>query len=212
MTIADAQSEAGTMGESAFGISAGLGVTLIRTADIVDYVNGVSASVNKVDDFGVAAEFFGSSELRLSAAWGVKFEYAYLLKSHNVTGAGYQDYIVSYGIHIPTLLLQYLIFGKGYIFKFGGGLGYHVANVTQDYASLGSLGYKSTGIGIKVEAEANTEFDEHLFGVITGDIRNDIMGEIKDSKGNPLVIPNTGKHATMNFLSLGLKFGMIYYF
>ena len=195
-----------------FGCSAGLGVTLVRASDIVDYVNSISSSATRVDDFGVAAEFFGTVELRLNPTVGLKLEYAYLLKSHTVSGSGYPDYIVSYGVHMPTLIVQYLFFGKGYGLKLGGGFGYHIAAITQDYSSLGNIEYTSHGIGIKAEAEANTEFDEHLYGVITGDIRDDIMSEIKDSVGKPLIIRNTGKHAGMNFFSLGVKFGMIYYF
>ncbi len=207
-----AQHDSATVNSKFLGISAGLGVSLVRPVDVVDYINSVSSSAKRVDDFGVAAEFFGTSEFRLDPEWGVKLEYAYLVKSYTVANSGPQDYIVSFGVHMPEVLVQYLEAGKGYVFKFGGGIGYCVSHLSLDYGTLGSIDYTSRGVGMKVEAEANTQFDEHLFGVITGDIRSAIMSEIKDANDNPLVIPNSGKHVKMNFLSLGLKFGMIYYF
>jgi hypothetical protein len=206
-----AQHDLDTTNGTMIACSAGLGVTLVRAAYVADYVNSVSTSPTRANDFGVASEFVGALEFKLAKPWGVKLEYSYLLHSQPVQEGGVGDYTLSYGIHLPEVMAQYLIFGKGYAFKIGGGIGYHIAKVSEDYASLGTIDYRSTGIGIKAEAEANTEFDEHFFGVISGDVRTEYMSELKDAAGKPLMMRGTGKHVTMNFQSLGLKFGIMYY-
>ena len=189
-----------------FGISGGLGVTVINATDVVDYINGVSPSTNRQDDFASAAEFFGTSELRLSDSWGVKFEYAYLIKSYAVdAGAGKLDYF--YGVHMPTLMAQYLDFQTGYVFKLGGGLGYHFASFSETLQGATSRDLKSSGLGLKLEAEANTALGDHLYGMVAGDIRADFMSTLKDGSGNTLP-----KNPKMSFFAFGLKFGLIYYF
>jgi hypothetical protein len=192
-------------------VTAGLGVDLVNAADIVDYVNSMSPYSQRVDDFGVGAEFFSASEFSVSESWGMKLEYAYLIKSYNVTNPDPTFTAVSYGVHLPTVMAQYLIVGKGYLFKLGGGLGYHIAKISQEYSST-EKNYKSTGIGMKVEAEGNTAFDSHLYGLIAADVRYAIMSEAKNSDGKSLTIGVSGKNVKMNFFSLGIKFGLIYYF
>jgi hypothetical protein len=192
-------------------INGGLGVTLINASDIVDYINLTYQPSSKLDDFSVAAEFFGAGEVRVSDSWGVKLEYSYLLKSYTVPQQFGADYTFSYGIHMPVAMAQYIVAGRGYAFKFGGGAGYHIANFTQEASVFVSDTYTSKGVGIKLEAEGNTEFDEHLYGLISVDARDAIMGEFKSQGNQKLVIPVTNKNAGMNFFSLGLKFGLVYY-
>ena len=198
------------MSTNVLGISAGIGVTVINATDVVDYINGVSPSIDRLDDFASAAEFFGTSELRLSDSWGVKFEYAYLIKSYNVdAGSGRVEYF--YGVHMPTLMVQYLDFQTGYAFKFGGGLGYHFVSLSETQQGAAPKDLKASGLGMKLEAEANTALGDHLYGLIAGDVRVDFMGTLKDANGNTLTIPGP-RNAKMSFFAFGLKFGLIYYF
>jgi hypothetical protein len=214
MVVGFAQADTTVHAGRAFSLSVGLGVDILHAADIVDYSNSISTSGMRSDDFGIAAEFFGSSEIRVSESWGIKLEYSYLVNSNDVSARQGYAHVVNYDIHMPTVLAQYLFLEKGFALKFGGGMGYHVAEISIPDVIVVSQGkdYTSKGIGIKMEAEGNTEFDEHFFGVITADIRKDFMNEITDLSGKALVIQNTGKHASMNFFSIGLKFGFIYYF
>jgi hypothetical protein len=200
------------VGGRTFGVSAGLGVSLVHAADIVDYITTRYGPEPKLNDFATAAEFFGTAELQLSESWGAKVEYAYLLKSYDDAIAQSPGLRFTYVVHMPTALVQYLIQGRGYVFKFGGGLGYHVATFTEDYALYGGTSYSSRGIGLKLEAEGNTEFDSHLYAYIVGDIRGDMMSEFKSTQGTPLINPVNDKHASMSFYSVGLKFGLMYYF
>jgi hypothetical protein len=194
-----------------YGISAGLGVTVINATDIVDFVNAQLQGYSRQDDFATAAEFFGDVEFQVNECWSAKLEYAYLLKSYNVPSPYGQDFVYSYNIHMPTAIVHYIVSGTGYIVQFGGGLGYHIARFTEDITST-SQSYHSSGLGVKLEIEANTAFDEHLFGYVGGDIRDDIMARFKDDAGNPLTILGSGSTVSMSFFSLGLKFGLSYFF
>jgi len=210
-TVAFGQRDASLTSGSSFGISGGIGISLVNTTDIVDYINERAVQQAKLDDFGLASEFFGSAAVRMNNQWGVKLEYSYLLKSYNASQTFASDVSYSYGVHMPTVIAQYLILGNGYAFKAGGGLGYHVARFTEEF-SYGSTVYTSTGLGVELDAEANTEFDDHLFSYISIDVRDDIMGEFQDPAGTRMYIASRGKNAKMNLFALGLKFGLLYYF
>lgn len=192
-----------------FGISGGLGVTVIRATDVVDYINSVSSSAQRLDDFASAAEFFGTAELRLSDDWGIKVEYSYLIKSYNVDVANV-IYDYSYNVHMPTLMAQYLDVQQGYAFKFGVGLGYHFAFFNETRQGATGIDYKSSGIGMKIEAEGNTALGEHLYGYLAGDVRANFMGTLKNDQGTQTAIAK--KNVTMSFFAIGLKFGVMYYF
>ncbi len=192
-----------------YGIGAGLGVTLINSASVVDYLN-TNSPPSKIDDFGVAAEFFGFGTFQISESWGGKLEYAYLIKSYNIPAAPMPDYTFSYNVHLPTVLAQYYLIGEGFLFKFGGGIGYHFAQFSRN-VNLSNIQYKSSGFGVKLEAEGNTAFDDHLFGTIALDVRSNFMSEFKDPDGNKLFIRATNKNVKMSFFSIGLKFGIVYY-
>ena len=206
-----AQPDSAAAASHTIGAGAGLGVTLIDAADVVDYINLTYQPSSKLQDFTTASEFYGAGEIRLSDSWGVKLEYSYLLKSYSVPQAYGPDYSFSYGIHMPLMMAQFLITGRGYAFKFGGGAGYHIAKFTEDASVLVSDSYTSKGVGIKLEAEGNTEFDDHLFGLISVDLRDDLMGDFRDPGNKRMMIPVLDKPATMDFFSLGVKFGLIYY-
>jgi hypothetical protein len=192
-----------------YGIGAGLGVSLINSASVVDYLN-TNSPPSKIDDFGVAAEFFGFGTFQISESWGGKLEYAYLIKSYNIPAAPMPDYTFSYNVHLPTVLAQYYLIGEGFLFKFGGGIGYHFAQFSRNL-NVSNIQYKSSGLGVKLEVEGNTAFDDNLFATIALDMRDNFMSEFKDPDGKKLINSATGKNVRMSFFSIGLKFGVVYY-
>ena len=194
------------------GIAAGIGVTLVLATDIVDYINLRYLPASRLDDFSSAAEFYGAGEMQFSESWGVKIEYAFLLKSYSVTQQQGPDILFSYGVHMPTAVAQRMFRGEGYDFKLGGGLGYAIAQFSEEASSYPSNEYTSHGVGLKLETEADTEFDDHLFGHIAVDARKTVMSPFRRSDGTELPIPVRNRSASMNFFSLGLKFGLMYYF
>lgn len=197
---------------SVFALSGGMGITAINATDVVDYINMATPPASRLDDFSSAAEFFGSAQIRFNDSWGSKLEYAYLINSYNITsGSGSYEY--SYVIHMPTLIAQHLDMHAGYAFKFGGGLGYHIALLSERLQGASARDFKSTGLGVKVDAEGNTALGESMYAYLGVDVRVNFMSTFKDSQGNVLQIRGlTPKNAKMNFFALGLKFGMIYYF
>lgn len=207
-----AQADSGDVPRRLLGINAGLGVSVVDAPDVVDYINLRFAPSSRLDDFATAAEFFAAAEVQWSDSWGAKLEYAYLLKSYEIPVANAAPFSFSYGIHMPTLMAQYLILGEGYALKLGFGAGVHLARFTEEASIYGQNDYRSTGLGIKLEGEANTEFDEHLYGSLTGDIRDEFMSALHDAAGSELTIPVKNRAARMSLFTLGLKFGLIYYF
>lgn len=182
-----------------WGISAGLGATLVRAPDVVNYINQYFQPPEKVADFGTAVEFFGSAEFQVAASWMIKGEYSYLLKSYNVDVD--QSPEITYTIQMPTILAEYFVEGRGYLFQFGAGAGYRRAKLNLRY--IGEQNYRADGVGIKLEAVGNTAFDEHLFGYIGGDARVEFIGTFTDAAGTKV---------SMRAFGVGLKFGLTYYF
>ena len=196
---------------SRISIAGGLGVSLVNAADVVDYINGLQLQQGRLDDFTSAAEFFGLLEVTINESFGMKLEYSYLLKSYSLQQVYAPDAEFTCTIHMPTLIAQYLTVGPGYAFKFGGGIGYHIATFVENY-TLSNKEYVSKGIGLKIEAEANTAFDDHLYACIAVDARKNIMGEFASSDGAMMYISTHSTNATMSLFSLGAKFGLEYYF
>jgi hypothetical protein len=194
------------------GVAAGLGVSVVNATDVVDYINSVSSSAQRIDDFASAPEFFGTAEFRLTNELGAKLEYSYLLKSY-IVGTDLGDYDYTYRVHMPTLLVQYLISDTGYAVKFGGGAGYHFATFSRGLIGPLPQSFKSSGLGFKLEAEGNTSLGGNLYGYVTADFRLNVMSTIKDAMGITLRFPTApAREVKLNFFSLGLKFGLMYYF
>lgn len=197
-------------------VSAGMGVSYVHATDVVDFVNQIAAPSERVGDFGTAVEFFAAPEMSFSSGFGFKLEYAYLLKEYAVTGPLPGQFEFSYSVHMPTAVLFYRLEGDGFFVKFGGGVGYHLGKFTRLDPNSGSESrYTSGGPGFKLELMGNTAFGESLYGLIGGDLRVDFIGELKDNLGRGLEIRRAdGKLDPINlrFASLGIKFGIIYYF
>jgi hypothetical protein len=193
-----------------YSITGGLGVSMIRVADVVDYINFTFVPDSRISEFAASPEFYIGFDAQVSRTYGLEVEYAYLLRSYNVTQGGL-NLTFSYAVHMPALLIHYMYAGKGYILKVGGGAGYHVAIFTQDY--LGSVtNYSADGIGMKIAAEGNTAFDDHLFGTIGVAMRGDYLGEFKASKTQLPLTGSNGRNIRMNFVTFGLRLGLAYYF
>jgi hypothetical protein len=196
-------------------VAGGMGITAISATDLVDYINAATVYSQRLDDFSSAAEFFANVQVRWSDSWGGKIDYGYLINSYTITNSnGTFEY--SYVIHMPTVGIQYLDVHPGYAFKFGGGIGYHIASLSERVQGS-SRNLVSKGLGVKVDAEANTLLDVRLYVYIGGEMRLNIMSAFRDSNGNLLPVrtgsgTSSAKNASMNFFALGLKFGLIYYF
>ncbi len=197
-----------------FAVGGGMGVSAVSAGDVVDYMNTLAAPTERIDEFGTAVEFFISPEYQLNSSWGLKAEYAYLLKSFTVpTGQGIGNYDFTYEVHMPTVVLQYLIIREGYLFKFGVGAGYHFGSFSERFpTSVAEVDYSARGFGAKVEATGHTSLGDNLYGSIAGDLRLDFVGDLESKTGRKLVNIVNQDNVSLHFFSLGVKFGLSYYF
>lgn len=197
-------------------VAAGMGVSYVHATDVVDFVNQIAAPSERVSDFGTAVEFFAAPEMSFSSGFGLKLEYAYLLKDYTVTGPLPGRFEFSYSVHMPTAVLFYRLEGDGFFVKLGGGMGYHLGRFTRLDPNSGSESrYTSGGLGFKLELMGNTAFGESFYGLIGGDLRLDFIGILKDDAGRALEIRTADGRLDpikLRFASLGIKFGIIYYF
>ncbi|MBI3585662.1 MAG: hypothetical protein HY088_00845 [Ignavibacteriales bacterium] len=195
-----------------FEISGGMGISIHSTPSLADYINITARPRQLLDEFSSAVEFFITPELQVSEEWSMGLEYSLLLKSYTLDDrSGFSRSEFSYQVHMPTLLLHYLVIGEGYKVKFGGGVGYHIAKFNQSFLSYGtSDDFTAKSIGVKLEAVGNTKFDDTFYGSIGIDLRWDFLGTLKKPDGSEAFDRTTSTTAKMNFFSAGLKFGVTF--
>ena len=115
---------------------------------------------------------------------------------------------VSYYIHSPTILLNYIICDKGYLLKFGAGLSYNYAELETNAFGINIM-YKSTGIGIRLDAHGHTQISKHLYLIFALGINSGFLSDLKNDSGDIL---RFDKNINMSFVSASLSFGLAYYF
>ena len=209
-----AQSNEGEPTNRFFDITVGMGVGAHSAPSIADYVNAVAQprTEQRLDEFTSVVEFFVAPELQMAEEWSAALEYGLLLKGYTLDDqSGYLRSEFSYQVHMPTLLLQYVLFGDGYRLKLGGGLGYHFVRFSQSYYAYGSEEtFHAGGIGLKLGAVGNTQFDETFFGSIGIDLRWDFLGALKRGDGSEVTDRVTNTVPKMNCFTLVVKFGVMF--
>lgn len=190
-------------------VSAGMGVDALSIPSIANYIN---AQVNplpgqQIEAFSSGFEFTLSPEVRVSENWSAGLEYSYLLRTLTPTDVGgFHRWEFTVNAHMPTAVAHYLISGTSYWLKVGGGAGYYFGRLLRSVDGT-ETSFHADGIGFKLEAFANTEFDEHFWGCIGVDLRWCYAGALKDQNG---VSANMGQTtAKMNFFTAGVKFGVM---
>lgn len=204
----------GVQHEHSFGVSAGMGVNIVRASGVVEYINSTALFSQRVDDWGTAVNFFGGIEIPINGEWNVRLEHSYLFKSYSFIGTNGGTYDLFYSVNAPSILFQHVMSGKGYFVKFGAGGGPHFGSVKQDVSLYGtSSTYSSSGFGLLCELSGQTAFDEHLYGYIGGVITGEFLGTIGTGKStvssDPSEVPGTVR---LNSFYAGLQFGIAYYF
>lgn len=199
-------------GRPLIAISAGLGVSANSSPSIVDYINAIAQPPveQRVDEFSASTEFFVAPEMQVSDEWSVALDYAYYLKSYSFdsrSGMGRLEF--THQVHMPVVVMHYLIPGKGFWLKAGGGAGYHVGSFTESFLGYGQQSTtRAHGVGIKIEAIGNTAFDESFYGSIGVDLRWVFGGSFKTASGQTKSYLQYTPH--MSFFSVGLKLGVMF--
>ncbi|MCL6493220.1 MAG: hypothetical protein K6T54_00425 [Ignavibacterium sp.] len=190
-----------------------MGIDFINTPSLIDYINqsNFASDGSQLPTFNTAVNFSGEYGKLLNENFQLSIELAYLLYSYNASNINGR-YDISYDLIMPSLLAFYVVSGKGYDFKFGGGAGIRFLSVDETLpASARSDNYTSTGFGAIIRAEGNTLLGGNVYANVITDIRYDINGEPKGNLGN---LRNNVLNENVNFnsLSVGIKLGVSYFF
>jgi hypothetical protein len=191
-------------------IRGSMGINFLSNPSLTDYVNQNFAPYSqKLSSFNTAVNFSVEGGYYLKENFQMGLEIAYLLNSYSypaITGS----YDFSYNIIMPTVTSYYVIQGQGYNFKFGGGLGIRISNVSETLPqSTISTSYSALGFGFLLRADGNTALSNNVYANIGGDIRYDLNGEPKN--GNNYIV-NINNNVNLNSLSLGVRLGITYRF
>ncbi len=193
------------------GVSAGLGVSYVHPQDIVDVVNSTPGVTERSPQFKSAVEFFFSAEYPVSDKWLIKAEYAYDLGTYNLSSP-FGPAQFSFWLHMPSLIAEYVLVNEGvYNVKLGAGAGYHVGYLSEKFATIDAQ-YTGNGPGLVADLEATTAFGEHLYAYLGGNLRWELVGELKSATGASPGVNAAGEGATLHLFGVGARLGFTYYF
>ncbi len=185
----------------------GMGIHIMSAPSIVKYIN--AEGVGRVDDWGTAVEFFGGIEIPVNGSWAVKLEHTFLFKSYTL-GDGTYSKALHYDVQAPNIMAQYVIPGKGYFVKCSAGGGYHWGTLTPPKLYGVETLFRASGVGMRAEAEGQTAFDAHLFGYISCSLGFEALGKVTSAEGRELM--NGSGTVSLNYVTAGVRFGLMYYF
>jgi len=189
-------------------ISAGMGIDLVHTSSLEDYINrNFYDPKNEIKTFNKSLSLFGEVDYSVSEKYqlGIELNYSYFLYN----SSKFNSYELVYSVYKPTLILYYVLPGNGYEIKFGAGLGYRYLSLKERIYSTDK--YNSSGIGILTKAVGNTALGDNFYGYISVDMRYDYLGE-PDGKSGKIKNNSTKETLNLNKLSFGIKLGVSYFF
>ena len=189
-------------------ISTGMGISYFNAASLFDYINVNFSGGERLQSFSSSVEFFLEGDYTITPEFQIGLEYAYSIYSYNKI-LGITNYDLSVNFHKPSILAYYVIPGKGYKFKFGGGVGYRIAEATERIGE--EINYTSNGFGLLLRAQGLTTLGDNLYVLLGVDARYDFNGE---PSSNNMYIVNTidNSNVNLNLLSFGFKIGIAYIF
>jgi hypothetical protein len=196
---------------SQYDIRAGLGISLVSTPSLIDYLNQHFAPSNQqLGVFNTSVVFSGEGGYFVDDNHEIALEVAYQLNSYNFSyNPG--EYSLSYDFIMPTFIYYYLIKGTGYNLKFGGGLGPRFTSADEKPQFSPSTKYSSIGLGFLAKADGNTLLSDKLYANIGVDLRYDFNGSPKNGSSY-LVNTTNNKNVNFNSLSIGIHIGVSYIF
>jgi len=191
----------------------GMGISMSTASSLVDYIRNDIPFTNKdsVKSFGVGLEFFGAFDYDVTKNFSVKLDYSYFIKSLSYNYS-YFTYDYFYSIHQPYLIGSYVIRGSTYKFKFGAGLGYHLAQLKKDIGAGSDLVYNASGLGYRGEVVFAGMLSNRLGSYASGFISGSSIGTLKDKDDIPLKNSQTGEEVNLSGFGIGLRLGLSFYF
>lgn len=196
---------------SQYSVRGGMGIDLISSQNVVDYVNYFATPGNLLGNFNTAVSFSAEGDYFVKNNFQIGVEVAYMLNSYTylMTDGKFE---LSYHVIMPTFVGYYVIPGSGYNFKFGGGAGIRLLGVSQTIPpTTVATDYSSIGFGLLLCAEGNTLLSGNLYANVGATIRYDFNGSPKNGSGY-IVDKQYNEKISFNSLSVGLRLGVSYYF
>lgn len=186
-------------------VRASMGIDFVSVPDLKNYLEANYTDI--LSDFSSAVNFSGSFGRMIGENNQLEFELGYLLSSYNASSS-LGNYDLTYSIIMPSLLYNYVLDGKGYNFKFGGGAGLRILSITEKLpADPNDYNYSSFGYGFILRAAGNTAIAQDVYAHIGADVRYDVNGK-------PDETTETNSIGNVNFssLSFGIRLGISYQF
>lgn len=189
------------------GISAGMGISAMSAPSMIDYINGAALAVpsEKIGDFTTVTEFVVAPEVQIANDWSVGLEYVYLIKSFSLEGGGTTSRF-EYSAQQVGVFGHYLVTGEHWGMRLGGGGSIVSGRLSQAlYGSSAFSDFDARGGSVKMEAIADSQFDDHFYGMIGADLKWTFgqafhRGSIKAQSGS--LAPS------LSSFTLGLKLGV----
>jgi hypothetical protein len=190
----------------------GMGLDFFTSPSLVDYINqsGFYGS-EELSKFSSAVNFSSEVGFIKIGNYQISTELAYQLYSYN-SNVQLGRYDIEFTNILPSVLIYYLIEGKGYNFKFGGGGGLRIVAVEETLpASVSSDKFSNLGFGFLLRTQGNTLLSDKLFANISIDLRYDFNG-VPKSNNRKLYNNLLREQVNINQLSFGIKLGFCYKF
>jgi hypothetical protein len=192
--------------QAQWNISASMGLDFKSSSSFRDYVNtNFSLNGQQVSSFKSTVAFNLEMDYLLTKAFALGIEYNVQIDSYSSPFGAAGIYEIAYNLHRPSMLAYYIISGEGYQFKFGGGLGYRIAALSEKRIS--NTDYSASGFGVLLKAEGNTMLAKNFYALIGGSFRYDSIGEVANGS-QKIINPSTQEALNLNSISFGVYLGI----
>ena len=185
-----------------------MGISFVASPSLNDYLNYNISSSEELGTFNSTVEFYGEVDYTISPKFQIGFEYVYALYGYSTSLIGL-NYELDYDHHKPSVLGYYVISGEGYKFKFGGGVGMRIINLSEKKIITGE--YSSTGFGILGRVQGHTALGGNFYANIGSTIRYDAPGEPANGEIK-LHDTLTNEDVNINSFSVSVNIGFSYFF
>jgi hypothetical protein len=189
-------------------IVAGMGISFVAAPSLTDYLNYNIASSDEIGTFSSTGEFYGEVDYTISPKYQIGFEYVYTLYSYSTQLVGL-NYDLSYSHQKPSILGYYVISGEGYKFKFGGGIGIRIVDLSEKTHT--TIDYSTSGIGFLGRVQGHTKLGGSFYANVGSTIRYDIPGEPTNGD-NKLHDTISNENVNINSFSVSVNIGFSYFF
>ncbi|MCF6268224.1 MAG: hypothetical protein L3J41_00770 [Melioribacteraceae bacterium] len=189
-------------------VAGGMGISFVASPSLNDYLNYNISSSKDLGTFNSTVEFYGEVDYSISEKYQIGFEYVYALFGYSTLLTGL-NYKLDYEHHKPSVLGYYVISGKGYKFKFGGGVGARIINLSEQKTIVDD--YSTTGFGILGRIQGHTTLGGNFYANVGSTIRYDAPGEPANGelKLNDTI---TNESVNINSFSVSVNIGFSYFF